>query len=48
VPALAELGDAEATPSPNVSDNAAPTAPIVTTNPFISCSFRMRFAIALR
>ena len=48
VPAAAELGDAAATPNPNVSENAAATAPIVRTKPFISCSFRMRFAIALR
>ena len=48
VPALAELDDAEATLSPNVSENAAATAPIVRTKPFISCSFRMRFAIGLR
>jgi hypothetical protein len=46
---LAELDDdAEATLSANVSDNAAAAAPIVRTKPFISCSFRMRFAIALR
>ena len=43
----AELDDAEATLSPNVSDNAAATAPIERTKPFISCSFRMRFAIAV-
>jgi hypothetical protein len=44
----AELDDAEATLSPYVSVNAATAAPIVRTKPFISCSFRMRFAIALR
>jgi hypothetical protein len=49
VPALAEpLEDANALPSPIVSDNAAVTTPIVRTKPFICCSFRMRFAIALR
>jgi hypothetical protein len=48
VPAAVELGDAEATPSPNISDSAAATAPIVRTKPFISCSFRDVFAIASR
>jgi predicted metal-dependent enzyme (double-stranded beta helix superfamily) len=48
VPALAELDDARALPSPKVSDNAAAVAPIVRTKPFTFCSFRMRLATALR
>jgi hypothetical protein len=47
VAARAELEDAEATLNPKVSDNAAATAPSERTKPFISCSFRMRFAIAV-
>jgi hypothetical protein len=43
---VAELDDAKALPSPMVSDNAAATAPMVRTKPFICYSFRMRSAIA--
>jgi hypothetical protein len=45
---VAELDDAEATLSPKVSDSAAATAPSERIKPFISCSFLVRFAIAVR